>query len=92
MKAICQDNSQMRLWPIWHPWHRLRSGHELDLDLLQEMHNKVGKAVTGAEFRDGYEALNMTEARLGEIGVNGMVAPFSISCANHEGAGKFAVM
>jgi len=58
----------------------------------QEMHNKVGKAVTGAEFRDGYEALNMTEARLGEIGVKGMVAPFSISCANHEGAGKFAVM
>tara|TARA_B100000579_G_scaffold255318_1_gene210201 strand:- start:259 stop:810 length:552 start_codon:yes stop_codon:yes gene_type:complete len=58
----------------------------------QKMHNKVGKAVTGAEFRDGYEALNMTEARLAEIGVKGMVAPFSISCANHEGAGKFAVM
>ena len=58
----------------------------------QEMHNKVGKAVTGAEFRDGYEALDMSESRLGEIGINGMVAPFSISCANHEGAGKFAVM
>ena len=58
----------------------------------QKMHNKVGKAVTGAEFRDGYEALNMTEARLGEIGIKGMVAPFAISCANHEGAGKFAVM
>ena len=58
----------------------------------QEMHGKVGKAVTGAEFRDGYENLNMTEERLGEIGVKGMVAPFAISCANHEGAGKFAVM
>ena len=58
----------------------------------QEMHGKVGKAVTGAEFRDGYEALNMTEDRLEEIGIKGMVAPFSISCANHEGAGKFAVM
>ncbi|MEM7430180.1 MAG: ABC transporter substrate-binding protein [Pseudomonadota bacterium] len=58
----------------------------------QKMHNKVGKAVTGAEFRDGYEALNMTEERLDEIGIKGMVAPFAISCANHEGAGKFAMM
>ena len=58
----------------------------------QELHGKIGKAVTGAEFRDGYEALNMTEDRLEEIGIKGMVAPFSISCANHEGAGKFAVM
>ena len=58
----------------------------------QEMHGKVGQAVTGAEFRDGYEALNMTEARLEEIGIKGMVAPFAISCENHEGAGKFAVM
>jgi len=58
----------------------------------QKMHNKVGKAVTGAEFRDGYEALNMTEERLEEIGIKGMIAPFAISCANHEGAGKFAMM
>ena len=58
----------------------------------QEMHGKVGQAVTGAEFRDGYEALNMTEARLEAIGIKGMVAPFAISCENHEGAGKFAVM
>lgn len=58
----------------------------------QDMHDKVGKAVTGAEFRDGYEALDMTEARLEEIGIKGMVAPFAISCENHEGAGKFAMM
>jgi branched-chain amino acid transport system substrate-binding protein len=58
----------------------------------QEMHGKVGKAVNGAEFRDGYEALNMSNDRLAQIGIKGMVAPFAISCANHEGAGKFAVM
>ena len=62
------------------------------LRIAQEMHGKVGKAVTGAEFRDGYESLNMSNERLGEIGIKGMVAPFSISCENHEGAGKFAVM
>ncbi len=34
----------------------------------------------------------MSNERLDEIGIKGMVAPFSISCENHEGAGKFAVM
>ncbi|MEM1361609.1 MAG: ABC transporter substrate-binding protein [Pseudomonadota bacterium] len=62
------------------------------LRLAQEIHDKVGEPVTGAEFRDGYEALNMTEERLEELGVGGMLAPFSISCENHEGAGKFAMM
>ena len=27
-----------------------------------------------------------------ELGIDGMLAPFAISCENHEGAGKFAVM
>ncbi|MBL4558446.1 MAG: ABC transporter substrate-binding protein [Rhodobacteraceae bacterium] len=30
------------------------------LRIAQEMHDKVGQAVTGEEFRAGYEALNMT--------------------------------
>ncbi|MHA3915063.1 ABC transporter substrate-binding protein [Halovulum sp. GXIMD14793] len=58
----------------------------------QEMHDKVGKEVTGAEFRDGYEALNMTPKKLEEIGIGGMVAPFSLSCEKHDGAGEFKVM
>ena len=58
----------------------------------QRIHKKVGKAVTGAEFRDGYEAINLTEARLAELGAPGMLAPFAFSCANHEGSGKFALM
>lgn len=62
------------------------------LRVAQEMHGKVGKAVTGAEFRDGYENLVMDDARLEELGIKGMIAPFSISCENHEGAGKFAMM
>jgi len=58
----------------------------------QRIHKKIGKAVTGAEFRDGYEAINLTEARMAELGVPGMLAPFAFTCANHEGAGKFALM
>jgi branched-chain amino acid transport system substrate-binding protein len=58
----------------------------------QAMHNKVGQAVTGAEFRDGYEAIRMTPERLKELGVEGMLAPFELSCEKHDGAGLFKVM
>jgi branched-chain amino acid transport system substrate-binding protein len=58
----------------------------------QKMHNKVGKAVTSDEFRAGYEAINMTDARMKELGIGGMLAPFALSCSQHEGAGKFALM
>jgi branched-chain amino acid transport system substrate-binding protein len=62
------------------------------LRLAQEMHGRVGQAVTGAQFRDGYEALNMTEERLEELGIGGMLSPFAMSCDEHGGAGRFAVM
>jgi len=58
----------------------------------QEIHGKVGQAVTGAEFRDGYEAINMSEERLAELGIAGMIAPFALSCEKHDGAGRFAMM
>jgi branched-chain amino acid transport system substrate-binding protein len=58
----------------------------------QKMHNKVGKAVTSEEFRAGYEAINLTDARMKELGIEGMLASFALSCSQHEGAGKFALM
>src|SRR6218665_3099372 len=59
----------------------------------QKMHNKVGKPVTGAEFRDGFEALDYTgEAKRKELGIDGMIPPFKLSCRDHEGAGKFHMM
>jgi branched-chain amino acid transport system substrate-binding protein len=58
----------------------------------QQIHGKVGQPVTGPEFRDGYEALNMTEERLTEIGISGMIAPYAMSCDNHGGARKFRMM
>lgn len=58
----------------------------------QKIHNKVGQTVNGPEFRDGYEALDMTPARLTELGIEGMVPPFKLTCADHQGAGKFRMM
>ncbi|MGF1502757.1 MAG: ABC transporter substrate-binding protein [Paracoccaceae bacterium] len=58
----------------------------------QEIHDKVGQPVTGAEFRDGYEALEMTAEKLEELGIGGMLAPFALSCEEHAGAGRFSMM
>ncbi len=41
--------------------------------------------VTPEQVRWGLENLNITEERLAELGMSGMVPPFSTSCANHTG-------
>ncbi|PYG30483.1 ABC transporter substrate-binding protein [Pelagimonas varians] len=45
-----------------------------------------GEANINAEqLRWGLENLNVTEERLAELGMSGMVPPFATSCANHTG-------
>ncbi|MDF2621278.1 MAG: transporter permease [Xanthobacteraceae bacterium] len=58
----------------------------------QKIHGKVGKEVHGAEFRDGYEALDITPEKLKELGIDGMLAPFKLSCAKHDGAEHWRMM
>jgi branched-chain amino acid transport system substrate-binding protein len=58
----------------------------------QRIHKKVGKTVTGPEFRDGYEALDINDAKLKELGILGMSAPFKMSCAKHDGSERFRMM
>ena len=41
--------------------------------------------IDAKQLRWGLENLNVTEARLAELGMEGMVPPFSTSCANHTG-------
>lgn len=58
----------------------------------QTLHDKVGQPVTGPEFRDGYEAIDMSVERQRELGIEGLIAPFELSCAKHDGSGRFKVM
>ncbi|MCT4610898.1 MAG: ABC transporter substrate-binding protein [Pelagimonas sp.] len=47
---------------------------------------KYGTSEVNAEqLRWGLENLNITEERLAELGMTGMVPPFSTSCGNHTG-------
>jgi branched-chain amino acid transport system substrate-binding protein len=44
------------------------------------------KPMTGEQIRWGFENLNITEARIKELGFDGMVRPFKMSCDDHQGA------
>lgn len=44
--------------------------------------------VTPAEVRDGFEALNLTEERLAELGLPGFSQPIQASCEDHGGPGS----
>jgi branched-chain amino acid transport system substrate-binding protein len=47
--------------------------------------------VKAVHVRDGFEALDVDEARLKELGLPGFTIPVKITCENHEGPGKVAL-
>lgn len=47
--------------------------------------------VTGKHVRDGFEALDVDEARLKELGLPDFTIPVKITCENHEGPGQVAL-
>ncbi len=47
--------------------------------------------VRGVHVRDGFEALDVDEARLKELGMEGFTIPVKITCENHEGPGQVAL-
>ena len=49
------------------------------------------KVVTGEDVRRGLESLNITEARLKELGMEGFAAPVKVSCEDHNGHHKVYV-
>ncbi|PIE09662.1 MAG: ABC transporter permease [Rhodobacterales bacterium] len=51
----------------------------------QEIHGT--SAITAAQMRDGMEALEITDARMEELGMPNIGPAFSVSCADHGGSG-----
>ena len=52
----------------------------------QEKYGK-GKVMTGEQVRWGLEHINLSEARIKELGAGGMFPPIKTSCEDHEGSG-----
>jgi branched-chain amino acid transport system substrate-binding protein len=51
-----------------------------------------GKAITGEQMRWGIENLNITEARLKQLGATGLLSALKVSCMDHEGGGGVKFM
>ena len=56
----------------------------------QAIHNTT--ALTPAQMRDGMENLEITEAKMTELGLPGFGPSFKVSCQNHGGDGLVAVV
>src|SRR5262245_31717914 len=48
------------------------------------------KPLTGEQVRWGFENLNLTEQRLEQLGMKGLLPPIKVTCENHEGIGGMA--
>lgn len=58
-------------------------------EAIREAQARAGHATVNAdEVRDGFENLNLTEARLGELGLPGFAQEIHASCADHGGPGS----
>lgn len=47
--------------------------------------------IRGTHVRDGFEALEVDEARLKQLGLANFTIPVKVTCENHEGPGKVAL-
>jgi branched-chain amino acid transport system substrate-binding protein len=56
----------------------------------QQITNK--KQVNGEDVRRGLESLNITAARLKEIGLENFASPMKVSCSDHNGHGGISVV
>jgi branched-chain amino acid transport system substrate-binding protein len=61
----------------------------LVVEALRRAQDKFGKGkvMTPDQFRWGLEHINLTEARIKELGAAGMFPPVKTSCVDHEGSG-----
>ncbi|MCL6282307.1 ABC transporter substrate-binding protein [Ruegeria sp. 2012CJ41-6] len=55
----------------------------------QEIHGTA--EITSGQMRDGMEALDITEAKMADLGMSGFGPEFKVSCENHGGPGLVGV-
>ena len=64
----------------------------MSVEAIRTAMGKYGnKPLTGEQVRWGYENLNITEQRLDQLGMKGLVRPLKVTCENHEGDGMAQV-
>jgi len=67
-------------------WNRGVYAGVINEEAILAAHKKFGvKVLTGEEIRWGMEHVDIDEARIKELGLEGFMSPVKTSCANHEG-------
>lgn len=74
-------------------YNRGVSGALAMLEAVRVAQGKFGKGrpMSGEEVRWGLENLNITNARLQQLGATGLLPEIKTSCDNHEGSGKVKI-
>ncbi|NJO37146.1 MAG: ABC transporter substrate-binding protein [Rhizobiales bacterium] len=58
--------------------------------IVEAMHTAMAefgnKALSGEEMQWGFEHLDITDARIAELGLTGVIPPTQVTCENHEGS------
>ncbi len=69
-------------------YNRMVVNAMLNVEGIRTAMGKYGnKPLTGEQVRWGFENLNLTEKRLEELGMKGLMRPLKVTCENHEGNG-----
>ncbi len=69
-------------------YNRMVVNAMLNVEAIRTAMAKYGnKPLTGEQVRWGFENLNVTEKRLEELGMKGIMQPLRVTCENHEGNG-----
>jgi branched-chain amino acid transport system substrate-binding protein len=64
----------------------------IGVEAIRKAQEKFGKKpLTGEQVRWGFENLELTAARIKELGFDGMLAPLKFTCADHQGADQARV-
>ncbi|MBI3992268.1 MAG: ABC transporter substrate-binding protein [Candidatus Lambdaproteobacteria bacterium] len=73
-------------------YNRTLVGAMANLEAVRVAQKRYGnRVITGAEMRWGMDNLDITAARIKELGFDGMMRPLRITCADHEGSGPVLI-
>jgi len=69
-------------------YNRMMINAMLNVESIRTAMGKFGnKPLTGEQIRWGFENLDLTEQRLEQLGMKGLMRPLKVTCENHEGNG-----
>ena len=91
--VVTKGKSQAKSEDIGHVlYNRGLVNSMIGVEAIRTAMKKYGnKPMTGEQIRWGFENLNLTAARIKELGFEGMIKPIKLSCADHQGADEARV-